>query len=164
MVVLVVLGAVAMPVRASHTFHASLAQVEFNESSKKVEIAIRVFVDDLEEALTRQAGRRVRLDTTSNVDALALSYVTRSIRIETAQGAPVALTWIGKEPSVDVVWIYVEGSASESIENGRLRYAAFFELFDDQVNTVNIKAGKRRATLTFSTGDGAKPIVLSGDG
>ena len=150
-------------VGAAHKFHASLTQIEVNANSKTVEVGIRVFVDDLEEALTRRAGRRVRLGTTSNFDALALAYVGASLKLDDAAGKRLVFAWIGKETSVDVVWLYVEAPLATPIEGGRLENSLFFELFDDQVNTVNIKDGRRRSTLTFSTGDGAKPLSIPTD-
>lgn len=148
---------------AAHTFHASLTQIEVNASANTVEVGIRVFVDDLEEALTRRTGRRVRLGTTAGFDALALDYVSASLGIEGANGKRLAFSWIGRETSVDVVWLFVEAPLNGQLDGGRLENKLFFELFDDQVNTVNIKDGERRTTLTFSTGDGAKQIGFSVD-
>lgn len=146
---------------AAHDFHASLTQIEVNSSAKTVEIAIRVFVDDLEDALSRRAGRRVQLGTTSGFDALALAYVSAGLRIETAGGELLPLEWVGKESTVDIVWLYVEAPIREGLDNVKLHDTLFFELFEDQVNTVNVRDGKRRATLTFSPGDGAKTIDLN---
>lgn len=159
MAMLAVLTGASMPrADAAHKFHASLTQIEVNAKAETVEVAIRVFVDDLEEALTRRTRRRIRLETASGLDALALDYVQSSLKLETPEGEGLAFRWIGKELSVDVVWLYVEASHAGRIDGGRIENALFFELFDDQVNTVNFKDGKRRATLTFSTGDGPKSI------
>ena len=148
---------------AAHKFHASLTQIEVNASAKTVEVAIRVFVDDLEEALTRRSGHRVRLETASDFDALSMAYVSSSLKLLAPDGEPVVFRWIGKEASVDVVWLYVEAPLASRLDGGRLENSLFFDLFDDQVNTVNLKDGKRRATLTFSTGDGPKPLVITAD-
>jgi len=148
---------------AAHKFHASLTQIEVNASASTVEVGIRVFVDDLEEALTRRAGRRVRLETTARFDSLAFDYVSASLRIEGANGKRLGFRWIGRESSVDVVWLFVEAPLEGQLDGGRLENNLFFELFDDQVNTVNIKDGKRRTTLTFSTGDGGKPVAFPTD-
>lgn len=145
---------------AGHKFHASLTQIEVNAKARTVEVAIRVFIDDLEEALSLRAGRRIRLETASDLDALALDYVQSSVKLDAPDGKRLVFRWIGKEVSVDVVWLYVEAPCSGPIDEGRLENALFFELFDDQVNTVNLKDGKRRATLTFSTGDGARPLAF----
>ena len=144
----------------AHTFHAALAQVEYIATERRVEVALRVFVDDLESALSRRAGKTVRLDVTASFDALTLAYVRGTLAIESDTGAPLELRWVGKESSTDTVWIYVEATCPGGLDRGRIGCAVFFELFDDQVNTVNVKEGHRRATLTFVSGDGARDIVL----
>ena len=148
---------------AAHKFHASLTQIEVNARARTVEVAIRVFVDDLEEALTRRAGHRVRLETAADFDSLALAYVASSLKLVAPDGIPLTFRWIGKEASVDVVWVYVEAPMSRDLDGSVLENTLFFDLFDDQVNTVSLKDGKRRVTLTFSTGDGAKPVAFLTD-
>lgn len=163
-VTLAIVSVVTPPrVDAAHKFHASLTQIEVNSTAKTVEVAIRVFADDLEEALTRRSGHRVRLETASDFDELALAYVASTLKLVAPDGEPLTLRWIGKEVAVDVVWLYVEAPLAGRLDGGRLETSLFFDLFDDQVNTVNLKDGKRRATLTFSTGDGAKPIAFPTD-
>lgn len=161
-VAMLAITSAATPSRAdaAHKFHASLTQIEVNATAKTVEVAIRVFVDDLEEALTRRAGHRVRLETASDFDALSLAYVASSLKLVAPDGESLTFRWIGKEASVDVVWLYVEAPLDGQIDGCKLEDALFFDLFDDEVNTVNLKDGKRRATLTFSTGDGARPIAF----
>ena len=150
-----------MLVGASHKFHASLTQVEVNSSAKTVEVAIRVFVDDLEESLSRRAGRRVRFGATAAFDELALAEVNESLKIDTAGGERLSFRWIGKEVSVDVVWLYVEAPFTGRLDGGRLENELFFYLFDDQVNTVNLKDGKSRATFSFKTGDSSTRLEFA---
>lgn len=156
-------AASCVPVRSAtpHDFHASLTQVEVNRGDKTVEIAVRVFLDDLEDALSRRAGRRVRLGTASNFDVLAYAYVMEGLTVRTAGGDRLRFVWIGKEPGLDVVWIYVEAPLSGELEGGTLSQTVFCELFDDQLNTVVVKDGKRNTTLTFGPGETSKPVQFA---
>lgn len=149
-------------VGAAHKFHASLTQIDVNASAGTVEVAIRVFVDDLEESLSRRAGRRVRFGGAA-FDELALALVNESLKLDTAGGERLQFRWVGKESSVDVVWLYVEAPISGRLDGGRVENRLFFDLFEDQVNTVNVKEGKSRVTFSFKTGDGGKPIALPMD-
>lgn len=146
------------PGARAHTFHASLAEVEHNAAEKRVEIAIRLFADDLEAALSRETGRRVRLDATPSVDAAILSYLAKHFVVTGADGAPLRLEWVGKELTVGTVWVYVQAAAPSGIVGARMRYDVFFELFDDQLNSVNLKDGSRIWTLHFTPGETEKPI------
>ena len=43
-------------------------------------------------------------------------------------------------------------------ELGRVEARMLFEVYDDQVNIVQLSDGSRRQTLLFSKGDGAKEV------
>ena len=156
LVVLVALVA-CVPVSA-HKFHASLAEVDYNAKSGSAEIAIRMFVDDLEDAVSRSAGRRVRIDTTADFDRYALAYVQSALKITDRDGHELQLAWVGKDASVDEVWVYVEAPAPSGLDGARLSNKIFFDLFDDQVNTVIVKRNGAKSTVVFKPGDGEKTI------
>src|SRR5262245_60720455 len=46
----------------AHKIHVSVTNLEFNKPRQTVEIVIRVFTDDLENALGRRAKRVVKID------------------------------------------------------------------------------------------------------
>src|SRR5262245_62833295 len=71
----------------SHKIHVSVTNLEFNQPRQTVEIVIRVFTDDLENALSRRANRAVKNDpaTAGNdrqVVELVMAYLLRSIDVQ----------------------------------------------------------------------------------
>lgn len=137
---------------APHTFHASLAQIEFNAGAGTAEIAIRLFTDDLESALSKRSGRRIRMDVTPSAEELTLAYVREVFEVVGADGQPRALSWVGAEATVNTVWVYLEAKMPGGLAGARVVNRIFFELFDDQVNTVNVRQGEERASLVFEQG------------
>lgn len=142
----------------AHKFHESLSQLEYNEQARTVELSLRLFADDLEESLSRRAGKKVRIDKTENADALALAYVQDAFELINRDGERKRFRWVGMEVKVDVVWVYVETEMPEGLGAARLRNRIFFDLFDDQVNRINLKAGAARSSLVFKPGDQLKPL------
>lgn len=138
---------------AAHKFYASLARVEYNEESKTVEAAMRVFADDLELALTRRSGRKVYLDKTKDVGDLALAYLREKFELSGRDGRKVELKWVGMETQGDVAWLYFEAPLPEGLQGASLRDSVLIELFREQVNIVNLKYGGRRLDLVFKRGD-----------
>ena len=143
---------------APHTFHASLAQIEFNSGAGTAEIAIRLFTDDLENALSGRSGRRIRMDVTPSAEQLTLAYLREVFELTGADGQPRTLSWVGAEATVNTVWVYLEAKMPGGLAGARVENRIFFELFDDQVNTVNVKQGEERASLVFERGDGGKIV------
>jgi len=154
---LLALACGAAPAEA-HKFHASLAEVEYDAAAGTVEVALRLFPDDLEAALGRRAGRRVRLDSTPGVERLTLDYVRETLVVTGADGKALPLAWVGMEADVDSVWVYVLAEAPAGLAGSRIRDGIFLELYGDQVNTVNVKEGERRTTLVLTNGAAEKPI------
>ena len=49
-----------------HKFYVSVTQVDYVPSKKRVEITSRIFIDDLEKALTKKYNKKVNLTSTLN--------------------------------------------------------------------------------------------------
>jgi hypothetical protein len=152
-------GLAARPA-AAHKFHASLAEVEYNAKERRVEIAVRLFVEDFEEALGKASGRRVRLDATPDVADLGAAYLRERLTITGPDGRALELKWVGMESKVDEAWVYLEAPSADGLAGATVSDRVFFELFDDQVNTVNLKDGARRTTVVFKPGDGPRSIAF----
>jgi hypothetical protein len=148
--------ALAVPVHA-HKFHASLTEVEYDAADRTLEIAVRLFPDDLEAALARRSGRRIAIDA-EGADRRMLEYLRDTLVITGPRGEAYELSWVGMEATVGTVWVYLQAGAPAGLAGGRIRNEMFLELFDDQVNTVNVKDGSRRATIVLKAGELEKPI------
>jgi hypothetical protein len=145
---------------AAHKFHVSFTQIEFNVAEKTAEITIRVFADDLENALSQRSGKSVKLDH-KDAPALIASYLRETVELKGRNGQVKKLTWIGMEPKADVVMLYVEAKMPEGLSGAQLRQRVFFELFEDQVNQVLLKASDHKASVEFKRGDSFKPLSLT---
>ncbi len=155
-----------------HKVHVSVAQIEFNQKSQSVEIVIRVYADDLENALSQHAKRPVKIDpATANknkqIGETILAYLRGNLELKTKSGATVRLNWVGLEWQVDMFWLYVEGKMppssvkTDSLDGTQLRNRVFCELFDDQVNIVNTKIREKQVGLMFESKDSFKLISAS---
>ncbi len=158
-----VLGCVALLCFAAgpasaHKFYTSLARVEYNAETKAVEVSLRVFADDFELALTRRAGRTVKLDGTKEADRLALEYLRETFVLKNGAGETKALKFVGTEVQNQVAWLYFEAEMPEGLAGARLRDAVLFELFEAQVNVVDFKWTGGRSKLVFVRGDGEREV------
>jgi hypothetical protein len=142
---------------AAHKFHFSFTQIEYNAQEKTAAITLRVFADDLENALSQRSGKAVKLDH-KDAAALAAAYVRDTVELKGRDGRIKKLMWIGMETKVDVALLYVEAKLPEGMTGLQLRQRVFFELFDDQVNQVSLKAADRKASLEFKSGEGFKTL------
>lgn len=146
------------PARAlAHDFHASFAIIERSADASILEISVRVFADDLEDALSAREGRPVKFDVTTDIDRLISDYMTTTLELRTQDGRAKPCTWVGKEARIDSVWIYLETPA-EDLARLQVRSRVLHERFADQVNLVQVKDGRRQTMLNFRRGDDFKSI------
>lgn len=144
----------------THKFYASLAQVEYNNETKSLEVALRLFADDFELALARNENHHISLDNADEIAAPAIRFLTRHFEVRNGKGEVKKLNWVGIETQVDTVWLYFEVPLPEGVQGATLRNAVFLNLFETQVNTVIAKHGERRHDMTFKSGDAESKLLF----
>ena len=138
---------------AAHKFYTSFAQVEYNEERQAVEVALRVFGDDVENILTRRHGKSVRIGKTGAAEKLIFAYVADAFQLRNRAGEAKKFAWVGMETKGHVAWLYFESPMPEGLDGATLRNRILLDFSDEQVNIVHIQHGGRKADLVFKTGD-----------
>jgi len=65
------------PLACAHPYHVSVAEIERDVETDRLEVALKVWPEDLEKALTAQEGESVNLDRTEGVDEMIRSEERR---------------------------------------------------------------------------------------
>ncbi len=143
-----------------HEFHSSLAEIHYNTASKSLEVSLRVFSDDLSEALTKENKRTVRLDESAAVDPLIKQYLIKHFALLDSKNSQKPLIWVGKEITVDVVWLYFEIPLAEDMNGLKVQNSVLFELFEDQVNIVNVNYKNQKKTYLFKPDQATQVVQL----
>lgn len=118
-----------------HGVHMSTTTVDYQSSSKSVEILIALSADHLEEILRKNSGREVELDRTADAQKLAQDYVFSRFELKDASGKTLPLKWVGWEIKGGNVNCYVEAQAS-SDTGLKLRNDLLIDWQRDQINRV----------------------------
>ncbi|MGI9168432.1 MAG: DUF6702 family protein [Pyrinomonadaceae bacterium] len=145
------------PAAFAHRYHTSVTRLEYNTEEKSVEITVQTFADDLEAVLSKRAGSKVRLDGSKHANALLFDYLRSVFQLKSGNSAG-ELQWIGMELKGHSAWIYLQSKAPLNLSKASLSNALLFELFEDQVNIVNVHNRGRTASLVFKRGDNSQEI------
>lgn len=140
-----------------HTFHTSLTRIDYNEKDKNIEISIQLFSHDVLAVLEKQNKKSIDLEK-SETDQMILKYLESNFVLKDKNGEVKKLNWVGKEVSVDTVYVYVETKSDVEPAGFTLQNSIFFESFDEQTNLVLAKYGGKKADLFFKRGDKSKEI------
>jgi hypothetical protein len=155
---LIFLGLLVGPAGASpHDLHVSYGNLGVEGNTAILQI--RIFKDDLEEALRRMEGLgAVRLEVSPAMDALSLRYLSGHFVLE-VDGNPLKGQIIGSgEDELDrepVWWYQIRYEAKDPIRSARITNTVLFEIFDDQSNVLRVvrfPEGNRQAFF-FGAGE-----------
>lgn len=117
----IVLASAAAPARAEtvrpipersaptllHPEHGIFAEVELNDETGRLEVALRVGSHDLETALGKDLGRAVDLDLETDAESLLRAWIDRRFRF-CRGGVALGAHWIGAELGFLESWLYFE--------------------------------------------------------
>lgn len=152
--------------KADHEFHFSKCDIEYSKEDKALQIAMRIFIDDLEEALAKSGNPNLKLCTSKEVDSadsIIQSYLQEKFKI-TVDEASHNFTFVGKETSEDLmaVWCYLEVVDIEPVENIRIKNSILMDIFDDQKNMVVLKYSKeKKEHFLFQVGEDTGALQLN---
>lgn len=144
----------------AHPIHTSLGEAEWNAETGCLEVALRVFPDDLELALTKSVRRPVNLQRdAARLDQWIVPYLKRHFVLQ-RQGTALPIRWVGKEVSAKEVWLYFEIPAQD-LEHCQCRNTLLCDVLSDQRNTVVITDGARIATVISHRDQPAQAVAFT---
>lgn len=163
--VVVMAGLISSTCLASHPYHVSRAEVNWNQKSGNFEVALCVWPADLEKAIKIQEGKSVDLDKVKSLDKLLQRYVQNRfvVRTHSARDSDDAtsletIRWIGHEKTIKEAWLYFEVPGGKSPAQWIIENRVFFELNDDQLNQIQIDAGAESKTFICAKSAASHPF------
>lgn len=138
-----------------HPIHLSLCEIHYNTNSQKLEISLKIFLDDLEEALMLKGHPSLYIATPKEIasaDEKIFDYVASQFYI-TEGPKSISYQWVGKELSEDLtaIWCYFESEKINQIQELKFKNCILMELFGDQKNILHAylsKSEKRHELFT----------------
>lgn len=129
-----------------HPFYASIYEIEVNRDSKRVEIASKIFFDDLERTLKVKYGVNCYLNGSNEIgetDSLLSDYFSKTIMLS-QNNEQIAIEFVGKEYQNDVCWIYFQSEPIKLKNNAlNLSVSALMDVFETQSNIVHHRINSR---------------------
>lgn len=134
----------------AHPFHVSMCEIHYNESDKSLEIALKLFVDDLNNCLSKAGIEEQYFGESgelSSADSVLNQYIQKSFTVK-VDGQVRDCHYLGKETDQSALWAYLEIPAVDAFSSFSCTNLVCFELFDDQQNIVQLSyQGKTKSLL-----------------
>ena len=127
-------------VSLAHPFFISLTEMRYNVGSKKMELAQKIFWDDLEVALSKEAGLTV--DFLNPKDKVKLESLVEAYLLQHTQvwvnGKLISLNYLGHDIEEDAAWFYFESSTTPLPKTVEVKNTLLLRDFDGQQNIVHV--------------------------
>lgn len=160
---LVLLAAIGLWLTAFslHPYYMSVTEFEYKPAEKEVQVACKIFTDDLEETLKKEYKRKVDILNTSakkENEQLLNSYLQQHLRLQ-LDGKPVALKMIGFEQEGEAVWIYLVTNNTAAFKSAVVFNDLLYSYREDQLNIIHFKNKGERKSHRFTFPN--KEVALS---
>ncbi len=140
-----------------HDFHVSRCLIHYAEEESSLQITLHVFLDDLEEALSRRGAEQLFLGTELEKEGAGV-YVERYLRQQfeiRINGKQVEYVYLGRELSDDLMglWCYLEITSISEFREISIRNQILMEVFDDQKNIIQLEGPSgKKGSMLFNQG------------
>jgi len=133
-----------------HPVHASSTQVDVSQNHRRLDIAVRMFTDDLEAALAK-AGRPVSLQRSDSfdVDSALSRYLGQRLLIGVDGGTPTRARVTQYRQDEDATLVFLEFDLRATPGRITIEQRVMLDQFDDQTNLIHVRFDtmKRSALL-----------------
>lgn len=124
----------------AHPFYVSICQVEYNEETKSLEMALKVFADDLLLGLENEGITKLFLGEEKEnpkTDEYIFEYLKSQMKF-TINQKDAECSYVGKEMENSVVWIYLEIENVDDLQTAEVQTKLLTEVRETQNNIVQI--------------------------
>ncbi|MEJ1236672.1 DUF6702 family protein [Chryseolinea sp. T2] len=135
-----------------HPMHVSVTEIEMDEKEKRLEIMMRVFIDDLETTM-RQSFRQPELDVLEpkgqSLDELMQTYLKTRFSVS-LDGKTQVIKYLGHERDHEAFIFYVEVDKVKKWKAIQVQNSIITEAYDDQSNLVHVTRGETVRSLRLT--------------
>ncbi|MUP46760.1 hypothetical protein E0K83_13535 [Gramella sp. BOM4] len=145
-----------------HETYLSVTEIEYDREDKALQIVSRVFIDDMENVLSKRYQQDVSLSYEEDLNAnkgLMQQYIDRKLKIS-VNGKPVALKLLGSKFDADQIVLFIEGENVEDFKKVWVENLILTDLFDSQKNVVHVKKGEDIESMLLVKGNGNKTLTF----
>jgi len=152
--ILLLLLAFTLAAAAVHKFYVAVFQLEYVPAKKVVQMTSRIFIDDLDAALSKKYGKKLYLCTTKEIagtDDYLKQYFTEKISIK-LNGSAKDLKFLGRETDDDVLVCYFTLPSETAVKSIKMSNTVLFDAYAEQQNIIHTKVNGEKKSLLLTNG------------
>ncbi|MCC6369966.1 MAG: hypothetical protein IT236_03050 [Bacteroidia bacterium] len=140
---LITLLAVFLVFGFKHPFYLGVCELKYNNSERVLQGSVKLFVNDLEDALTKLNGAKVDLMNIKDsvaTGALLKTYLHQRLSF-VINDKKAAYHYIGFEQDQEAMWIYIEVLNCPKPNKITVTNTLLYDFLKQQMNIVQVEVG-----------------------
>ncbi|HEX5168068.1 MAG TPA: DUF6702 family protein [Cyclobacteriaceae bacterium] len=147
---MMIVFALLFQVQAVHPLHVSVTEIEYDEKEKELEIMMRIFFDDLENAI-RVSRKTADLDLLAppqelKTEKIIGEYLAGRLAVN-LDGRQHPVHYLGQEVEGEAMICYLLVSNVKKWKTIEITNSTLQELHDDQSNIVHVIVGEKTKSM-----------------
>lgn len=135
----------------THDYYMSVTNVRYKTEQQTLQVEMKVFIDDIENAIKESEDIDLRLGTPDEIESAETyiaEYVASNFGLET-DGVARPHTYVGREYEDDALWIYLESREVPSFRTVEIFNRMLIDTYPRQRNIINVYLhGSVKSTMT----------------
>lgn len=122
-----------------HPFYIGVIDIEYSIKTQLLSVSIKLFTNDLEDALKKTSGKNIDLLNPKNkavMEAELFEYIKKRFSISINHQI-TNLNFIGYEKEEDVIWTYLEITKVNSPKTCTINTKLLYDYLPSQINIVH---------------------------
>lgn len=130
----------------THAFYVSITEIEWSEEWGEVHIKVKIFTNDLEDALEKAGMGKLYLNSEKEMNtaqAGIFQYLNNKMALYIDQ-EQLPLSYVKRKYLDDACWIYLKAGQACQVHTLGIKNKVLLELFDTQTNIIRLKTDERK--------------------
>lgn len=130
-----------------HPYYVSIFQLNKAPESNRAQVLIKVYTNDLEEAIEKTYNKKLYLNSTNEskfiTDSLLHKYTLKEVAL-LIKAKPTELIWVGYEYEADVTWLYLETKKEIKADFVEFQTTFLTSIYPEQKNMIHLNWNDRK--------------------
>lgn len=151
--VILVLFFVGLTAAAAHRFYVAIYKIDFVPQKKRIEITTRIFLDDLNDAVSKANRKTMYIGTEKETpeDLLLLKkYLSQHFRLS-VNGKPKDYLYLSSEVENNVLICYLSIKEVPKVNTLEVENSLITELHPEQQNIIQFNNNGKKQNLLLSS-------------
>jgi len=139
----------------AHPFYVSICDINYNTKNQSLEISIRLFTTDIEQAMEEWGAGKLHLgenNESPKADSALAAYFPHVLEIKAGNKNAPPFQYLGKEVEGELCWIYIEIPNVPAFEEATVSNRILFQSFPTQTNLIHFNNKGEIKNLLLNTG------------